>query len=171
MEIFDLYNNEGEKLNRTAVRGSKLNSGEFHAVVHIWIRNSEGHYLIQKRNKLTDKNPFMWATTSGWVQSSESSRITCVRETKEEIGIDIDQSQFKLLNRYFVENSHASYITDLYIATENILIKDIVLDKLEVSEVKYASLKEIKQMIKDKQFWNYERIIQRTGYFDLIEKS
>ena len=51
MEIFDLYNNKGEHINKTAPRGSSLNEGEFHLVAHIWIKNNEG-----KTNK------FYWLT-------------------------------------------------------------------------------------------------------------
>ncbi|MFK5883684.1 MAG: NUDIX domain-containing protein [Candidatus Izemoplasma sp.] len=171
MEMFDVYDAFGNSLNKTAIRGSKLRDGEFHTIVHIWIINSDGKYLIQKRNKADDINPYTWAATSGSVVAGEDSLLTCLRETEEEIGIKLKASQFKFLKRYFIKHPHSSYITDLYLVKANILLKDIVLDKLEVSEVKYVSMNEIKEMIKNKQFWNYERIINRVGYFDLIEKS
>ena len=64
MEYFDLYNKDGQKINKVVPRGTKLLKGEYHIVVNIWIRNNQGQYLIQQRNKLSDKRPFMWAATA-----------------------------------------------------------------------------------------------------------
>lgn len=171
MEKFDVYDKNGNFLNRTINRGSKLKIGEFHRVVHIWIRNSEGLYLIQKRNKKTDRTPFQWATTMGAIVSGEKSLCAAKREVHEEIGISIVENDYKFLNSYFVEDSYSSFIVDLYIVEANILIKDTVLDKLEVSEVKYASLNEVKEMISNDCFWHYEETLKANDYFDLIEKS
>lgn len=171
MEIFDLYDSEGNSLDRTSIRGSKLERGEFHKVTHVWIRNAEGNYLIQQRNKKTDRIPYQWATTMGAVVSGERSRYSSSREVFEEIGILIDEENFIHLDTYFVPNSHASFIVDLFLVKANILIKDTVLDKLEVRNVKYASISEIKTMIKNNDFWEYEKVLKADNYFDLIEKS
>lgn len=171
MEIFDLYDCNFNKLEKKMIRGTGNNPGEYHLVTHIWIRNSKGKYLIQQRNKLDDKIPFQWATTGGAAVSGDNSIKTARKETYEELGLDIPKEKFKFIKRYFCEDGNANFVTDLYIIKEDILIKDVNIDNVEVRDATYKTMSEIKEMIKNKKFWNYERILVRDGYFDLLEKS
>jgi len=171
MEIFDLYNNIGEHINKTAPRGSSLNEGEFHLVAHIWIKNNEGKYLVQKRNKQSDWVFGQYAATGGAVTTGENSLLGAQRETFEEMGIMIDLDKFKLVKRYYIKDPKASFITDLYLVKENILLSELNLEYNEVSACKYMSMDEIKELVKDDMFWDYENTYIRKGYFDLIEKS
>lgn len=171
MEIFDVYNDKGERIGKTIPRGSRLGKGEFHLVVHIWIKNTEGKYLVQKRNKKTDKVPGQYAATGGAVTRGEDSITGAIRETEEELGIKIQKDKFTLLKRYFVPDENAGFITDLYIVHENILLSELKLDYNEVKSCEYFTMDEIKQLIKENMFWNYERQAVRKGYFELLEKS
>ena len=171
MEMFDLYDNKGNLLNKVAPRGSSLNEGEFHLVVHIWIRNSKGEYLIQKRSKTTDKIFGMWASTAGAAITGDTSLKAAIRETYEEIGLMLNEDELKLLKRYYIKDSKASYITDLYLVKRDVLLKDLKLDKLEVSECDFKTIEEIKVMIKNNQFWNYAKLLERLDYIETLEKS
>lgn len=171
MEIFDLYDINGVLLDKKMMRGESNQKGEFHLVVHIWIKNSNGQYLIQQRNKLTDRIPFQWAATGGAVSSGEDSITGAIRETYEELGRLFKKEQFELLNRFYSEDPLANYITDLYIIKEDVLIKDLSIDKVEVKDLKYFTMEEYKTLIKNDNAWNYERLVSRTGYYEALEKS
>lgn len=171
MEIFDLYDKEFNMLEKKMERGTSNLPGEYHLVAHIWIKNSEGKYLIQQRNKLDDKVPFQWATTGGAAVTGDNSIHTAIKETYEELGIKVPKEQFELVKRYFCEDGIANFITDVYIIKQDILLKDIKIDTVEVRDVTYKTMEEIKEMINNNKFWNYERILARKGYFDLLEKS
>lgn len=171
MEIFDLYDNEGNLLDEQMERGGSNNPGQYHLVVHIWIRNKEGKYLIQQRNKTTDVIPHQWACTGGAVTTGEDSITGAIRETYEELGILFSKDQFKLLNRFYVDDPQANYITDLYLIEEDVLISDVKIDINEVKQVQYFTISEYRDLIEKKQAWNYERYVTRTGYFKALEKS
>ena len=51
MELWDVYDENRKPLGYT-VKREKFDSlnNEYHIVVHIWIKNSKGEYLIQKRS-------------------------------------------------------------------------------------------------------------------------
>lgn len=49
-EIWDLYNENRELLGKDHVRGGQLPIDGYHLVVHVWIRNSKGEYLISQRS-------------------------------------------------------------------------------------------------------------------------
>ena len=51
MEFWQLYNKNGEKINKIVKRGDKLSDDEFHIVVNAWIKNDKGEFLITERSK------------------------------------------------------------------------------------------------------------------------
>ncbi len=51
MELWDLYTENRVKTGETHVRGNPLPKEKYHLVVNVWIKNSEGKYLISKRSK------------------------------------------------------------------------------------------------------------------------
>lgn len=88
-EIWDLYDENRELLGKDHVRGEQLPIGGYHLVVHVWIRNSKGEYLISQRSANRPTNPLMWECVDGSVVKGEDSLQGVLREVKEEIGIDL----------------------------------------------------------------------------------
>ncbi|MBI9009490.1 MAG: NUDIX domain-containing protein [Tenericutes bacterium] len=120
MEYFDLFDINGMKLNKKMARGTKNLSGEYHKVVHIWIRNSFGDYLVQQRNKATDRNPYQWAPTAGAVTSGEVPIVSAIRETYEEIGIVLKESELQHIDSLYVDNDDANYLVEIYLVHKDV---------------------------------------------------
>lgn len=97
MEKWDLYTKYREKTGREHIRGEVLPDGCFHLVVHVWIRNSRGEYLISQRAANRPTYPLMWECVGGSVVLGEDSMTGALRETKEEVGIDLSPEQGRLL--------------------------------------------------------------------------
>ena len=51
-EIWDLYNENRELLGKDHIGGEQLPIDGYHLVVHVWIRNSKGQYLISQRSAI-----------------------------------------------------------------------------------------------------------------------
>lgn len=58
-------------------------------VVHIWISDGNGSYLIQRRSPNKRAMPGVWTVTGGRVNAVEDSLRAANRETFEELGIDL----------------------------------------------------------------------------------
>ena len=102
MEIIDLYNGKREKLNKTFIReDGEPEDGEYKLSVHVWILNNRGEILIQKRNENLKRNPGKWAFTGGIVDSGETSVEGAIRESKEELGIDIDKNKIERIGEWY----------------------------------------------------------------------
>lgn len=97
MEKWDLYTKYREKTGKEHIRGEKLPEGFYHLVVHVWIRNSRGEYLISQRSASRPTFPLMWECVGGSVLKGESSMEGALRETKEEVGLDLDPKAGRLL--------------------------------------------------------------------------
>lgn len=89
MERWDLYDENRNLTGRTHIRGEAIPAGCYHLVVHVWIRNSEGKYLISQRSANRPTFPLFWECVGGSVVAGEDSLTGAIRETKEEVGIDL----------------------------------------------------------------------------------
>ncbi len=87
MELWDLYNERRELTGRDHIRGEEVPHGYYHLVVHIWIRNSKGEYLISQRSADRPTCPLMWECVGGSVIKGEDSLTGALRETQEEVGL------------------------------------------------------------------------------------
>ncbi len=87
MELWDLYNEQRERTGRDHVRGDEIPQGFYHLVVHVWIRNSKGQYLISQRSADRPTCPLLWECVGGSVVKGEDSLTGALRETREEVGI------------------------------------------------------------------------------------
>ena len=97
MELWDLYNEQRELTGRDHVRGEEVPQGFYHLVVHIWIRNSKGEYLISQRSADRPAYPLMWECVGGSVTKGEDSLTGALRETKEEVGLTLSPEDGKLV--------------------------------------------------------------------------
>lgn len=163
-ELWDLYNEKGEKINKIAFRGQEIPSGEYHLVVHIWIYDSKGRFLIQRRSSKKIV-PNIWAVTGGSVLSGEDTITGAIRETKEEIGICLNSNDLTEIYRIFFRD----HITVVFITKNETPLSDLVLDAEEVAECKWVSKIELEEMIKLKNFYDYNKDYE--NYFESIFNS
>jgi len=68
MELLDLVDGDGQPVGKTVVRGTKINfeNGEYAPVVHVYSRDGNGRFLIQKMSK---EKASLYATTGGMMES------------------------------------------------------------------------------------------------------
>ena len=104
MEKWDLLDGDGRPLGQTLVRGDKLRPGQYHLVVHIWVEDSKGRLLIQKRAPHLKLMPDTWAVTGGSALAGEDSLTAAARELSEELGIEAAPSELKRPPQLFVRS-------------------------------------------------------------------
>ncbi len=159
-EIWDILDEKGNKTGKIMKKGL-VPKGFYHQGADVWIINSENKILIQKRSPQKINSPNVWAMTGGSVIKGETSLQTIERETKEELGIQLNMKEIKLINRH----KTGTVWVDTYLVRQNINISDIVMQKEEVCDVKWATYNEIEEIYENKQFlenrWEYVRDIVR----------
>lgn len=97
-EIWNLYDENREFIGRDHVRGEQLPIDGYHLVVHVWIRNSKGEYLISQRSANRPTYPLMWECVGGSVVKGEDSLQGAIREAKEEVGVDLNPEDGQVIN-------------------------------------------------------------------------
>ena len=96
-EIWDLYDENRKLLGKDHVRGEQLPIDGYHLVVHVWIRNAKGEYLISQRSANRPTYPLMWECVGGLGVKGEDSLQGAIREIKEEVGVDLNPDNGQVL--------------------------------------------------------------------------
>ena len=143
-ELRDLYDKNSNKTDKTYRKGEVIPEGYYPMVVMVVIRNSKGEFLMQKRaiSKGGD-----WGVTGGHPKSGETPIEGIITEVKEELGLDFSKEKF-------IEYDSGCDGTDcykMYFVTKDIDIKDITIQKEELSEVRWFSMDELKKMVDTKE--------------------
>ena len=163
MEYWDIYDKNKNKTGKIIQRGQRLLDDEYHLIVHIWIKNSEGKFLIQQRSEKV-KNPLVWSATGGSVVAGEDSYSGALREMKEELGIDLSNENGYLFDSSLYEEDNQKYWCDTYLYFIDLDVEKLQLQKEEVKQAKYEKMEVIKQMMNDGDFFIYD-------YLDELEKA
>ena len=155
-EIWDIYTENREITGRLHERGKPLSDGDFHLVVHVWIKNSEGKYLISQRSASRPTFPLEWESVGGSVTAGEDSLQGALRETKEEIGVTLDPDKGSVIFtkiRRTIGGKRFQDILDVWLFTydgEADLTKAETPD--EVEAVRWMTLDEIKALASEGKF-------------------
>jgi 8-oxo-dGTP diphosphatase len=96
MEMCAGANGFGALTGRVVARGTELPPGEYYPVVHVWIRDENGNYLVQQRALHLAEAPGVWGVTTGYIKAGENSVQAAMRETQEELGIRLSPPQVRL---------------------------------------------------------------------------
>ena len=143
MELLDVYNSKGEKTGKIVERGTKdeaFGPDEHIAVAIIYIENSNGEFLIQKTSK---EKGGIYSSTGGHIDHKETPYETIVRETKEEIGLDISNENVVSLGHICVDFP----VRFIFYLKKDVNIDDLVLKKDEVEKMVYLSKEELRKII------------------------
>lgn len=152
MEIWDLYTKYRENTGREHVRGEQIPEGCYHLVVHVWIRNSKGEYMISQRAASRPAFPLMWECVGGSVTKGESSIEGAVREAKEEVGVDLRPEDGKLVFSKIRERMDGKIfqdIMDVWLFTYDGETKLAEATTDEVAQCRWTQEDEIRQLFEE----------------------
>lgn len=138
----DLYNRYLELTGKTYYKGDNIPNNCYPMVVMIAIQNSKGEFLMQKRVKSKGGD---WGVTGGHPKSLETPKEGIITEVKEELGIDIT-------NQNIIEFERGCDNKDCYImyyTKMDLEIKKLKIQLEELSEVRWFSIFELKEMVKN----------------------
>ena len=146
VEYWDLFNRNRVWVRNHHKRGDRIPDGLYHIVVHSWVMDYYGNFLISQRQKgRTDE--LMWERTGGSVLEGESSIEGAKREVGEELGIDLAEIQPVLIKSERRDKYSDFFDAWLFVVDREKTICKI--DNVEVRDFKWVDLPELKRMDND----------------------
>ena len=146
----DFYNANRKPTGETYYKGDPLPRDKYIFVVIVFIQNSEGKFLIQKRS--VRKNG-KFATTGGHPKSGEDSIQGILTETKEEMGLDLKKEDLQLYYSGISDEEMAIW-DDYYIKMDIPDINKLELQESEVESVHWFTADEIHESMKNGTFFD-----------------
>lgn len=145
-EYIDILNADGSPTGKHCLKSEIHSKGHYHNTAHVWFYNTEGKILLAQRAASKTICPLLWdVSVAGHVDSGETIRQAAVRETREEIGIDISEQQLEAIGVFECFQSYPNGIVDnefhnTFIAQIDHTVTELSLDKSEVAQVKFVTV-------------------------------
>ena len=169
MEEFDVLNENGEFTSKLQQEKNViLKVYGIEQFMRLYLTKMEMYYF---KKEVTKKAwPNLWnVTAGGHVLAGEFGIDALKREVKEELGIEISNDEIHYLvgstSTNIKGNIINNHFNECYIVTKDIDIKDINLQKEEVSDIKWFSKDDILKRIDN----NYDEITEKVGPWNFLQ--
>ena len=144
MELWDIYNENGELTGRTLERGGVQAPGDYHLAVTVTVVNSRGEVLCTLRGMEKSVYPGVWENPGGGVLSGETSLSAAVRELLEETARSALPEELIFLSRRKAEG----FFMDVYGLVRDVPAEELILQPHEVDGAKWVPIDEWEQKAK-----------------------
>ena len=148
MEVWDLYDRHRQIIGEH-IRGTALPENGFHLVVHVWIRNDQGEYLIAQRAATRPTFPLKWECVGGSVLKGETSLQGALREVREEVGIPLEAKTGRIVFtkvRETIDGKPFNDIVDVWLFPYDGAVDLSAATTDEVAQVRWMSAEEIEKL-------------------------
>ncbi len=146
MELLDLYDDNGNKLNKTVERGKKYAEGRIMLSI-VFIKNNKNEYLIQKTSIEKGGD---YSTTGGHVTTNETPLECIIREMQEELNFKVKKEDLRFIS--LEKHPTAPCLFSIYELNHNIDLDTLTLQKEEVEKVEWLTKEEILKLIDNNKF-------------------
>lgn len=161
MELLDIVDEAGIPTGKTIDREIAHSQGILHRTAHVWLlryKNNKVQILLQKRSDNKDSHPGCYDISSaGHIPAGVDFKVSAVRELKEELGIWIEEKQLiycgmrrikfeeMFHDKLFIDNQ----VSHVYVLWCDLDEEDFILQKEEVSEVRWFNFDECYNAVRD----------------------
>ena len=169
-ELVDILDENG---NVTGISKSILEvhqNGLWHQTAHIWVFNSKGEVLLQKRAKKKVSYPGLWdISAAGHTSKGEHPDKTAIRELYEEINIRANSENLKKIEVRKIsmnipeKDYYNNEFDHIYLYKFNYDISKLKLQESEVSHIKFMPIDEFELEIKDSEL--YKKYVPHGKYY------
>ncbi len=152
-ELIDILDENGKETGMRKMRNYAHAKGLWHHASHVWVYNSKGEILLQKRSMKIENYPGLWdISAAGHISAGETPEQAALREMYEEIGIKADPKDLKqiLVKKECCVPKPGYYDNEydyIYILKHDTLPKN--LQEGEVDAVKFVPISDFEKELKD----------------------
>lgn len=167
---------DGNPTGEKELKSKVHNKGLFHWSVHLWIYNSKGEILFQKRSLRKKLFPGLWdIAAAGHVAAEETIEDALNREVFEELGLKVEKKKIKKIEVRKTSNSvpewqhsHNEFV-HVYLTKWDGDPHTLKIQKEELDKVAFISVNKLEANLKDaKKSKDY--VPHKEYYFDMIKE-
>ena len=149
MELLEYFDEKNEKSLGIAERDYIHKNNFWHREVAVWVLNEKNELLLQRRSSKKKQGANKFSITAGHIDVKEEATIAAIREIKEEIGLDFSVEDLNVIDIYKNEQDGNYCFSYTYLVKTDKKIEDMTMQEEEVSELKFISIEELEEKIKN----------------------
>ena len=176
-EILDIVDKNGKPTRTTALKSEAHAKGLYHNTIHLWLYTSKGEILLQQRSHKKVIYPLLWdVSVAGHIDAGETFIEAALRETKEEIGLQLEPHNLKQIGTFLHETSYAdgkiqdNEFHQVFIAELQVDLTNLIIQEEEVEALKLVALNEFKDLLKYSET-NMHFVASNLKYYKFILKT
>jgi len=175
LELIPCCNRYGKEWGRPIDKDWAHKRGVIHPTVHVLVFNLEKELIVQLRKKTKQTNPLHWdVSTTGHIDWGESPTDAAIRETREELGLQISQKLLTPIGgwysaKYFPKNSCMDREFNwVYLYTQLIDQQSLMHQPEEIEYLAAAPL----DLLSSQKTWNHYPIVPHPrAYWDAVQQQ
>ncbi len=175
-ELIDILDETGKRTGNSSLKSDAHRLGLFHPTVHVWLCNTKGEILFQKRGKNKKTFPDLWdVSVAGHIAFNETYENAALREVAEEIGIQLKKEQLTKIGERSSKATHPNGLIDhelhhVYVVTIDHDINQFIPRQNEVAALQFIGINVFKDMIHDEEKMKMFVPMQNNYYSWIVEK-
>lgn len=174
-ELIDMLNDDLTVI-KTCLKSDAHKNGWFHASVHIWFYTDDGQLLLQKRSPDKIAFPDLWdISVAGHISAGEDAITSALRETEEEIGLTISESDLLMIGDFKEKHQHRSDFIDneiyhIYIGKLLVDLNQLKIQEEELTALKLISIEDFKKALSKPDSGKFY-VPHYPAYYDFVLKK
>ena len=175
-EYIDVLTREGKPTGLVDLKSVIHEKGLYHHTAHVWLYTKNAEVLLSQRSALKTICPLMWdVSVAGHVDAGESIINGALREMREEIGLQLLETDLKKIGIFECFQTYANGIIDnefhnTFIAELKVPLSQLKPQIEEVAALKLVSLIEFKNLLEYSEV-NGHFVPSNRNYYQTIIKS
>jgi len=170
MSKLDILDTDGNKTGEVMDFVEAHKMGKWHAHAHVWVFNSKGEVLLQKRAANVSCGGKWDISAAGHLSQGDKPQQAALRELVEEIGINAKRKELKKIKVLIQSRDSNDFknreFNHIYLFRFDGNPNGLKVDEHEVSALKFISLDEFEKEINDPLL--YEKYVPYGDYYKFI---
>lgn len=144
-EIFEIVDKSGNIIGKETREECHQNKKLIHRAVNVFLFNKKGQVLLQKRSQRKDLYPGMFTgSASGHLDLGENFKQAVLRETKEELGIDLKSQDLEFIDKFLIKAPTETELIGLFFGYSDAKPR---INKDEIEKIVWFKLRELFEKI------------------------
>lgn len=174
-EFIDIIDKNGKPIGKSELKSVIHKKGLYHHTAHVWFYTSVGEVLLSQRSAKKTICPLLWdVSVAGHIDSGETIKQAAVRETKEEIGLTISESDLKKIGVFECFQKYKNGVIDnefhnTFIAELKVSITELTPQLEEVEALKLVSFEVFNELIENAGTNNHFIASNKSYYTTVLQ--
>ncbi|QDO94766.1 NUDIX domain-containing protein [Formosa sediminum] len=174
-ELIDIVTKEGQPTGQIALKSEIHKKGLYHNTAHLWLYTTAGEILLAQRSYKKAICPGMWdVSVAGHVDAGETIETAAIRETKEELSLDLQTTDLKKIGVFPCFQNYDSGIQDnefhhTYIAKLPVDITSLKPQEDEVEALQLVTVNTFKTLLEHSETNAYFVPSNKAYYLQVLK--